>query len=119
MRRQSTPAPIPVIELIQNGKHWEVHWDYREGRATRILFRRRHYLRGYIDGAMAMIGINPDQVLCASGLTGTVKRLEQSKAEQLEAVLQRLLVPLVQAEHQHQEDLDNLPHIRFAAETNE
>jgi len=108
-------APIPVIEVFKNGKLWEVHWDYQEGRASEILFRRRHYLHGYIDGAMDVIGIKPDQVSCASGFTGTVKRLDQLKAEQLRAVLHELLIPLVEAEHQRQERFEKLPHIRMEA----
>lgn len=70
-----------------------MHRDYQEGRASGPLFRRRYYLRGYIDGAMDVIGIKPDQVSCASGCTGTVKRLDELKAEQLRAVLHELLVP--------------------------
>lgn len=119
MRNLPSRAPIPIIEVIKNGKFWEVHWDYQEGRASKILFQRRHYLRGYIDGAMDMIGIKPDQVSCASGFTGTVKRLEEAKAEQLRTALHKLLVPLVEAEHQRQVKFENLPHIRLASESEE
>ena len=119
MRKPLPRAPIPAIEVIKNGKHFEVHWDYKEGRASGVLFRRRHYLRGYIDGTMDMIGIKPDQVSCASGFTGTVKRLDEAKAEQLRSVLHQLLVPLIEAEHQRLEKFENLPHIRLAAASDE
>ena len=119
MHKPLPRTPIPVIEVIKNGKLWEVHWDYQEGRASGILFRRRHYLRGYIDGAMDMIGIHPNQVCCASGFTGTVKHLDEAKAEQLRGMLHQLLVPLVEAEHQRQEKFEKLPHIRLAAASEE
>ena len=119
MHKPLPRAPIPKIEVIKNGKLWEVHWDYQEGRASGILFRRRHYLRGYIDGAMDVIGIDPNQVCCASGFTGTVKRLDEAKAEQLRARLHELLVPLVEAAHQRLEKFENLPHIRLESASEE
>ncbi|MNL87034.1 hypothetical protein D3C87_2160020 [compost metagenome] len=54
---------------------------------------------------------------CASGLTGAVKRLDESTAEKLRAVLQKLLIPMVEAEHQRHVEFENLPHVRLARTT--
>ncbi|KPX00512.1 hypothetical protein ALP58_102420 [Pseudomonas savastanoi] len=76
MPKPSTRAPIPQIEMIKKGGQWEVHWDYQEGPASLVLFNRAEYLRGYIDGVLDMLRIAPERVCCASGVTGTVKRLD-------------------------------------------
>ncbi|WP_232243891.1 hypothetical protein [Pseudomonas gessardii] len=75
MTKPCSVAPIPKIEVIKKGALWDVHWDYQEGPASLILFNRADYLRDYIDDALDILGIDPDCVCCASGVTGTVKRL--------------------------------------------
>lgn len=115
MTKPSSVAPIPKIEVIKKGALWEVHWDYQEGPASLILFNRADYLRGYIDGALDILRIDPDCVCCASGVTGTVKRLTQHQADTLYGALNQLLVPLVEAEFARMERLADLPHLRAAA----
>lgn len=117
MPKPITRAPIPKIEVIRNGAQWEVHWDYQEGPASLILFKRADYLRGYIDGALDLLGIDPERVCCASGMTGTVKRLDRQKAEALHSALSQLLIPLVEAEYARLERNASLPHARLASAT--
>jgi len=115
MPKPRSAVPIPKIEVIKKGAQWEVHWDYQEGPSSLILFNRADYLRGYIDGAMGILGISPDCVYCASGVTGTVKRLTQHQADTLYGALNQLLVPLVETEFARLERLAALPHVRGAA----
>ena len=115
MPKPSSVAPVPKIEVIKKCAQWEVHWDYQEGPASLILFNRADYLRGYIDGALDILGIDPECVCCASGVTGTVKRLTQHQADTLYGALNQLLVPLVEAEFARLERLAALPHVRGAA----
>lgn len=111
MRKPATQAALPVIEVIQSGKAWEVHWDYQEAPESSILFKRREYLDGYIDGAMDAIGIAPEKVACASARTGTVKRLTETQALQLRHALDRLLTPVVAKEFQRLKKEASLPHL--------
>ena len=115
MPKPRTVAPIPKIEVIKNGPHWEVHWDYQEGEASQILFKQADYLRGYINGALDILRIDPEQVCCASGMSGAVKRLDQYQAETLHSALSQLLIPLVEAEFARLERNACLPHVRLAA----
>lgn len=112
MPKPSTRAPIPQIEMIKKGGQWEVHWDYQEGPASLVLFNRGEYLRGYIDGVLDMLRIAPERVCCASGLTGTVKRLDQKQAEALHSALSQLLIPMVEAEFARIARNTGLPHPR-------
>ena len=66
MRKAATHAAFLIIELIKNGAAWEVHWDYQEAPERAVLFKRREYLDGYIDGSLDQIGISPDRMCCAS-----------------------------------------------------
>ena len=113
MPKPVTHAPIPKIEILKKGHQWEVHWDYQEAPTSLILFKRDDYLRGYIDGVLDTLKIDPKHVCCASGTTGTVKRLDQEKAEQLHTALNQLLIPLVEAEHARLERNADLPHVRL------
>lgn len=117
MPRPRTVASIPIIEVIKNGARWEVHWDYQEGDASHILSKRADYLGGYIDGALDILRIDPEQVCCASGMSGAVKRLDQHQAETLHNALSQLLIPLVEAEFDRLERNANLPHVRSVAVT--
>ncbi|MGH2432585.1 MAG: hypothetical protein ACOKSU_13560 [Pseudomonas sp.] len=98
MRKPATQAALPIIEVIQSGKAWEVHWDYQEAPESSVLFKRRDYLGGYIDGSLDGIGIPPDKVCCASGCTGSVKRLSEEQALKLRDALERVLLPMVSNE---------------------
>ncbi|WP_460408613.1 hypothetical protein [Pseudomonas amygdali] len=104
------------IEMIK----WEVHWDYQEGPASLVLFNRAEYLRGYIDGVLDMLRIAPERVCCASGVTGTVKRLDQKQAEALHSALSQLLIPMVEAEFARIARNADQPHLRstYAIECN-
>ena len=115
MRNPATQAALPIIEVIQSDKAWEVHWDYQEAPESSVLFKRREYLDGYIDGAMDAIGITPDKVCCASGRTGAVKRLDEAQAMQLREALDRLLTPVVDNEFKRLTNLGALPHLRLVA----
>ncbi|WP_095052716.1 hypothetical protein [Pseudomonas sp. Irchel s3b2] len=113
MRKTASRAAVPLIEIIKNGATWEVHWDYQEAPESSILFQRREYLRGYIDGTMDDLGIHPDNVLCASGLTGTVKKLKEDQVVKLGDALNRVLVPLVTKEFTRLQNMNILPHLRM------
>lgn len=106
-------APVPKIEIIKKGAHWELHWDYQEGEASQILFKRADYLLGYINGAMDILNIAPEQVCCASSMTGAVKRLDLHQAETLHTALSELLIPLVENEFARLIHNHGLPHVRL------
>jgi hypothetical protein len=113
MRKTASRAAVPIIEVIKKGAAWEVHWDYQEAPESSILFQRREYLRGYIDGTMDDIGIHPDNVCCASGVTGTVKKLTEDQAVRLGDALNRVLVPIVTKEFTRLQNMSDLPHLRM------
>jgi hypothetical protein len=113
MRKTASRAAVPIIETIKNGAAWEVHWDYQEAPESSILFQRREYLRGYIDGTMDDIGVHPDNVCCASGLTGAVKKLTEDQAVRLRDALNRVLIPIVTKEFTRLQNMNNLPHLRM------
>lgn len=115
MHKTAPRAAVPIIEIIKTGAAWEVHWDYQEAPESSILFKRREYLLGYIDGTMDDIGISPDKVCCASGLTGSVKRLSEGQAVKLHDALARLLIPIVTKEFARLQNIAELPHLRLAA----
>lgn len=98
MRTTVAPPALPTIELLKRAG-WEVHWDYQEAPESAVLFKRREYLRGRVDGILDLLDIDPKCVSCASGLTGTVKRLPKEQAEALHAALTKLLIPLIKNEH--------------------
>lgn len=100
MRKAAPQAALPVIELVKNDTAWEVHWDYQEAPESAILFKRREYLDGYIDGSLDGAGIPPEHVCCASARTGSVKRLTEDQAKKLRDALHRILLPVVKREHQ-------------------
>jgi hypothetical protein len=114
MRRTSSRAAVPIVETINNGAVWEVHWDYQEAPESSILFQRGEYLRGYIDGTMDDLGIHPDNVCCASGQTGTVKKLTEDQAAGLRDALNRVLIPIVTKEFERLQKMDALPHLHLA-----
>lgn len=115
MPKPAVLAPVPKIDLLKNGSGWEVHWDYQEGPASQILYKRADYLRGYIDGALDLLHIDPANVCCASGMTGAVKRLDLNQAQTLHGALTQLLVPLVEAEFARLERNAELPHVRLVS----
>lgn len=112
MSKTASRAAVPIIEIIKNGAAWEVHWDYQEAPESSILFQRREYLGGYIDGTMDNLGIHPNNVCCASGLTGTVKKLTEDQAMRLRDALDRVLVPIVTNEFTRLQNANKLPHLR-------
>lgn len=113
MPKPCSSAAIPKIETIKKGVYWEVHWDYQEAPESSILFQRGEYLRGYIDGTMDDLNIHPDNVCCASGQTGTVKKLNKDQATRLRDALNRVLIPIVTKEFTRLENMINLPHLRM------
>ncbi|CAI8913367.1 hypothetical protein [Pseudomonas serbica] len=113
MREPASRAALPIIEFFKKDAAWEVHWDYQEAPESSILFKRQEYLRGYIDGTMDDLGIHPDKVCCASGLTGSVKRLSRPQAVKLHNALERLLNPIVTKEFTRLQNMANLPHLRL------
>ncbi|PMV27245.1 MULTISPECIES: hypothetical protein [unclassified Pseudomonas] len=91
MPKSRTVAPIPKIEVIKNGPRWEVHWDYQEGEASQILSKQAGYLRGYINGALDILRIDPEQVCCASGMSGAVTPfIATRRVHSAGAILRRL-----------------------------
>jgi hypothetical protein len=119
MREPASQAAVPVIEIIKAGAAWEVHWDYQEAPESSVLFKRREYLGGYIDGTMDDIGILPGNVCCASGLTGSVKRLTHDQAVRLRDALDRLLIPIVTNEFNRLKNMGDLPHLRLVTQDKE
>jgi len=117
MREPVPRAAVPVIEIIKKNAAWEVHWDYQEAPESSILFQRGDYLRGYIDGTMDDLGIHPDNVCCASGQTGTVKKLNEDQAVRLRDALNRVLIPLVTKEFTRLQNMSNLHHLRMVDAT--
>lgn len=115
MRKPASQAAVPIIEIIKSGATWEVHWDYQEVPESSVLFKRREYLGGYIDGTMDDIGIPPDNVCCASGLTGSVKRLTEEQTVRLRDAMDRLLIPIVTNEFNRLKKMSDLPHLRLVA----
>ena len=113
MRETASRAAVPIIEIIKNGAAWEVHWDYQEAPESSILFQRSEYLRGYIDGTMDDLGIHPVNVLCASAVTGTVKKLTEDQAMKLRDALDRVLIPIVTKEFTRLQNMSDLPHLRM------
>lgn len=113
MIKTASQAAVPIIEIIKHGAAWEVHWDYQEAPESSILFQRGEYLRGYIDGTMDNLGIHPDNVCCASGQTGTVKKLNEDQAMRLHDALNRVLIPIVTKEFTRLQNMNNLPHLRM------
>lgn len=113
MSKTASQAAVPIIEVIKRGGAWEVHWDYQEAPESSILFQRGEYLRGYIDGTMDDLGIHPDNVCCASGQTGTVKKLNEDQAVRLRDALNRVLIPIVTNEFTRLQNMNNLPHLRM------
>ena len=113
MPKTASQAAVPIIEVIKRGGAWEVHWDYQEAPESSILFQRGEYLRGYIDGTMDDLSIHPDNVCCASGQTGTVKKLNEDQAVRLRDALNRVLIPIVTKEFTRLQNMNNLPHLRI------
>lgn len=113
MRKTASRAAVPIIEMINKGATWEVHWDYQEAPESSILFQRGEYLRGYIDGTMDDLGVPPDNVLCASSMTGTVKKLSEVQAVKLRDALDRVLTPIVTKEFTRLQNMSDLPHLRM------
>ncbi|WP_460115761.1 hypothetical protein [Pseudomonas sp. H2_D02] len=113
MRKAASRVALPIIEIIEKGAVWEVHWDYQEAPESSILFQRGEYLRGYIDGTMDDLGIHPDSVCCASGQTGTVKKLNEDQAVRLRDALNRVLIPIVTKEFTRIQNMSGLPHLRM------
>ena len=113
MCKTASRAAVPIIEIIKKGAAWEVHWDYQEAPESSILFQRGEYLRGYIDGTMDDLGIHPDNVLCASSVTGTVKKLSEDQAVKLRDALNRVLIPIVTKEFTRLQNMSELPHLRM------
>lgn len=119
MRKPATSAALPIIEMIKNGAAWEVHWDYQEAPESAVLFKRREYLDGYIDGNLDGIGIHPDHVCCASARTGSVKRLTEDQARKLKEALDHILLPVVAKEFERLTNLGTLPHMWLATGTHD
>ncbi|MFJ2287980.1 hypothetical protein ACIOUF_16720 [Pseudomonas iridis] len=115
MRNPASQAAEPIIEIKKYSSTWEVHWDYQEAPESSVLFKRKEYLGGYIDGSMDMLGILPANVLCASSVTGSVKKLTEEQATKLRDALERLLIPVVKNEFTRLQNLNELPHLRLAA----
>lgn len=115
MRKPATQAALPIIELIQKGTSWEVHWDYQEVPESSILFKRREYLDGYIHGTLDALEIQPARVCCASARTGAVKRLTEAQAVKLKKSLDDLLLPVVSKEFVRLKNMGDGPQMWLAS----
>jgi hypothetical protein len=110
---------LPKIAVERGAKGYELTWDYQSNEANNILFEKREYLSGYIDGAIAAIANKGAQIICASCLTGTVRNLTNEAAAKLEETITNLLHPLVKREHEKIEKHNNLPHVKLQHERGE
>jgi hypothetical protein len=62
---------------------------------------------------MDNLGIHPNNMLCASALTGTVKKLNEDQAAKLRDALNRVLIPIVTKEFTRLQNISDLPHLRM------
>lgn len=107
-----SPA-LPKITATKDRSHWRVDWDYQEAPESKILFEKSEFLDGFIDGVLVTLAIPSKQVSCASGRTGTVKKLNEETAKRLVELLEYLLHPIVKNHHKRLVNASNVPHVRF------
>lgn len=71
---------LPKIEIIKFSKAFKVCWDYEEPPESSALTREGEYLRANIKVALDALGAPKTKVSCASGITGTVNKLDETIA---------------------------------------
>lgn len=86
---------LPKIEMSKVNKLYRVDWDYQEAPESDVLHRKNRDLTIFIDGVLVGMGISEMQVSCASGRSGTVKKIDEETAKKLVDILEWLLNPLV------------------------
>ena len=91
----SNHLALPKIEMSKVNKLYRVDWDYQEAPESDVLHRKNRDLTIFIDGVLVGMGISEMQVSCASGRSGTVKKLDEDTARKLVGILEGLLNPLV------------------------
>jgi len=112
--KEDIGLPKIYIEKIKNSD--SLHWDYQSNEASNILFQRKEYLDGYIDGIISALANSEARILCVSGVKGTIHNLTNEAALKLEKLIAELLRPLVKREHGKIVKYDNLPHIKIERE---
>jgi hypothetical protein len=107
---------LPKVHIEKGKKSYSLHWDYQSNEANNILFKKKEYLDGYIDGVVAALA-NPEAIIsCSSGVTGTIHNLSNEAALRLEEIISGLLHPLVKKEHEKIVKYNNLPHVTLQRE---
>lgn len=94
----SNHPALPKIEVSKENKLYRVDWDYQEAPESDVLHRKNRDLTIFIDGVLVGMGISEMQVSCASGRSGTVKKLDEETANKFAGILEWLLNPLVASE---------------------
>lgn len=110
MSRQ--PA-LPKIEVTKVGKLFRVDWDYQEAPESDALHRESDYLWAYLKGVLDALDVSEKQRVCSAGRVGTIKSLSESVANKLAEILQKTLIPMVEAEYKRLAAQERLPpHLR-------
>lgn len=116
MEIRKHPA-LPIILIKEDGKTYKVDWDYQEAPESKILTSNETYLRGYLYGVVAGMGIENkklhDSFALLSGRTGTIAGLDESTANRLAEILKNVLHPMVAQEHKRLRNEAKLPHLMF------
>ena len=116
MEIRKQPA-LPIILIKKNGAKYAVDWDYQEAPESKILSSNGTYLRGYLYGVVAGLGIQDkklhDSYALLSGRTGTIAGLDECTANKLAEILTNILHPMVTQEHKRLWDEAHLPHIKL------
>ncbi|QPL31915.1 hypothetical protein [Pseudomonas fragi] len=105
----SNHPALPKIEVSKENKLYRVDWDYQEAPESDVLHRKNRDLTIFIDGVLVGMGIPEVQVSCASGRSGTVKKLDEKTANKLAEILEWLLNPLVVSEKKRIVAQESLP----------
>lgn len=109
----SNHPALPKIEMSKLNNLYRVDWDYQEAPESDVLHRKNRDLTIFIDGVLVGMGISEMQVSCASGCSGTVKKLDEETAKKLVGILEWLLNPLVTDEKNRIVAQEKLPeHLR-------
>ncbi len=96
----SSKPYLPQILSVNQGKQYQVEWDYQEYPESGVLFEREQYLTGFIEGFVTALNIPESDIVCLSSFTGTIKNLSKNNAEKVQVMLENMLVPLAEKRHE-------------------
>ncbi|WP_110968342.1 hypothetical protein [Pseudomonas huaxiensis] len=116
MTTPSKSPALPTVEVVQEGKHFKVDWDYQHAPESDALFEHQAFLKGYILGAIDALDIPRQNISCISAEAGTVKNLSQVTANHLAELIKQRLHSVVTEAHRRLVNHAKLPHVRLAQE---